>query len=353
MKIYRFALILAGFAALFFGLQRLLTPKYMSGVYDGALIAEYYSETKNHEVIFIGDCEVYENFSPMTLFGEYGITSYIRGGAQQLIWQSYYLLEDTLRYETPEVVVFNVLAMQYGEPQSEAYNRLNLDGMTLSASKLNAVNASLTKGEDALSYIFPILRYHERWQELTPDDLRYFVSRKSAGHNGYLMRNEVKPVTIIPDGAKLANYDFAEVCRVYLDKMRVLCEENGIDFVLVKAPTIYPHWYDEWEAQIESYAETHGLLYVNFLEHIDDAGIDFAADTYDAGLHLNCSGAEKLSRYFGAILTEKFGLSDKRSEPAAAAEYAAKLRDYEAMKTAQRSEFETNGKAVTFTYSKS
>ena len=110
-------------------LQRLLMPKYMGQIVEGALIAEYYEETTKHDVIFIGDCEVYENISPITLWEEYGITSYIRGSAQQLIWQSYYLLEETLKIEKPKVVVFNVLAMQYNEPQKEAYNRMTIDGM--------------------------------------------------------------------------------------------------------------------------------------------------------------------------------------------------------------------------------
>ena len=110
-----------------FLLQKLLQPKYMSDVVEGRLIAEYYGEEKNHDVIFIGDCEVYENFSPKVLWEEYGINSYIRGSAQQLIWQSYYLLEDTLRYEKPDVVIFNVLSMKYDEPQKEAYNRMTLE----------------------------------------------------------------------------------------------------------------------------------------------------------------------------------------------------------------------------------
>ena len=39
-------------------LQMLLMPKYMNDVREGALIAEYYAEEKDHDVIFIGDCEV-------------------------------------------------------------------------------------------------------------------------------------------------------------------------------------------------------------------------------------------------------------------------------------------------------
>ena len=139
------ALIIVG--SLFL-LQRLLLPKYVTDVVEGALIAEYYEEEKDHDVVFIGDCEVYENFSPVVLWEEYGINSYIRGSAQQLIWQSYYLLEDTLRYEKPDVVVFNVLSMKYNEPQKEAYNRMSLEGMRWSSSKVKAIQASMTKEEE-------------------------------------------------------------------------------------------------------------------------------------------------------------------------------------------------------------
>ena len=41
-----------------FAVQRLLVPKYMSDIIEGALIAEYYDEKTDHDVIFIGDCEV-------------------------------------------------------------------------------------------------------------------------------------------------------------------------------------------------------------------------------------------------------------------------------------------------------
>ena len=53
----------------------LLAPKYMTDIQEGALIAEYYEEKIGHDVVFIGDCEVYENFSPDVLWREYGVTS--------------------------------------------------------------------------------------------------------------------------------------------------------------------------------------------------------------------------------------------------------------------------------------
>ncbi len=295
-------------------LQRLVMPKYMSDVSEGAMIAEYYKEEKNHDVIFIGDCELYENISPVTLWEEYGINSYIRGSAQQLIWQSYYLLEDTLRYEKPQAVVFNVLSMKYNEPQSEAYNRMTLDGMKLSAAKIKSIQASMTEEEAAVEYLFPILRYHSRITELTREDFTYLFRRDKVTHNGYYMRVDVKEAGDVPEGKVLGNYQFGEKAYEYLDKMADLCEKEGIQLILVKAPSLYPYWYEEWDAQMAAYAGERGLKYYNFLNATEEIGLDFSQDTYDSGLHLNLSGAEKLSRYFGKILQEKHRVKDRRGE---------------------------------------
>lgn len=325
-------------------LQELFRPKYGYGnIPEGNLIAGYYDEPEGHDLLFIGDCEVYENFSPITLWEEYGITSYIRGSAQQLIWQSYYLLEDTLRYETPKAVVFNVLSMKYGEPQSEAYNRLNLDGMRLSASKLDAVRASMTEGESLLSYVFPLLRYHGRWSELTGRDVTGMFRREKDDHNGFLMRLDVKPAENVPQGRPLPDYSFAQTCWDYLDRMAALCADKGIQLILIKAPSLYPYWYDQWDEQIVAYAQEKGLLYINFLDLTGEVGLDFSTDTYDGGLHLNLSGAEKLSRWFGRRLTQELSLPDRREEPETAQLWAEKCARYHAMEADQRRELKEYG----------
>lgn len=321
-------------------LQRLLLPKYVTDIVEGALIAEYYEEEKDHDVVFIGDCEVYENFTPALLWEEYGINSYIRGSAQQLIWQSYYLLEDTLQYEKPEAVVFNVLALQYDEPQKEAYNRMTLEGMRWSGAKIKSIQASMTKKENFLDYVFPLLRYHSRWSELSAEDVTYMFRTEQVSHNGYYMRVDVKPAENVPSGRPLADYNFGDHAYAYLDKMTQLCKENDIELILVKAPSLYPYWYEQWETQIEEYALKHELLYINFLELTEEIGIDFATDTYDAGLHMNLSGAEKCSRYLGRVLTEETGIPNRRGEPELEAVWQDKLARYQEDMKKQYEEWE-------------
>lgn len=309
-------------------LQRLVMPKYMSEVTEGAMIAEYYGEEKNHDVIFIGDCEVYDSFVPAVLWENYGIHSYIRGSAQQLVWQSYYILEETLRYETPEVVVFNVLALKYNAPQKESYNRMTLDGMKPSLIKLKAVKASMLEEEQMLDYIFPLLRYHSRITELTKEDFHFLFHKDLTTHNGYYMRVDVAPATEVPEARPLGDYSFGDKALAYLDKITALCKEHDIKLVLVKAPTLYPHWFEQWEEQVEAYAGQHNLSYVNFLELTEECSIDYTTDTYDAGLHLNLSGAEKVTLWFGNFLQKECGLESRREEEELKGIWEKKLTDF-------------------------
>lgn len=320
-------------------LQMLLMPKYMTQFPEGALIGEYYANAGNNDVIFIGDCEVYENFSPITLWEKYGITSYIRGSAQQTIWQSYYLMEEIFRYETPKVIVFNVLAMKYDTPEStgrqsqrEAYNRMTLDTMRWSSSKWNAILASMTEEEKQrdgmFTYLFPILRYHDRWSQLTQEDFTYWFCRDTVSHNGYLMQTGVKPYTTAYAEPPLTDYGFGTNSWNYLDKMVQLCEEHDTQLVLIKAPSLSPVWWDQWDAQIEEYANQHGLLYINILDHQEEIGVDWNTDTYDAGLHLNVYGAEKASAWLGRILAETYGIPDRRNEEITSARWSETVERY-------------------------
>lgn len=324
-------------------LQALLMPKYMSDIQEGAMIEEYYAEDTDHDVIFIGNCEVYENFSPITLWEEYGITSYIRGSPQQMIWQSYYLMEETLKYEKPDVIIFDVLSMKDGTPastgnptQREAYNRMTLDGMRWSPTKVRSILASMTDGEKEnggmFLYLFPILRYHDRWSELSMEDLQYMFRKDTVTDNGYLMQVGIKGLEYEHVEKPLKNYTFHENSYYYLDKMVQLCEEQGVQLILIKAPSLSPVWWDQWDQQMVDYAAEKGVPYIHLLDYQEEIGIDWSVDTYDTGLHLNVYGAEKLSVYFGQILAQEYGLADHRNDPELSQIWEEKAETYHARK---------------------
>ena len=324
MRKFRILIIIVIFILLFLFFTRLLSPKYATSLVEGSMISQYYNESKDHEVVFIGDCEVYANFSPMVMYEEEGIKAYIRGSSQQLIWQSYYILEETLKYEIPKVVVFNVNSMRYSEPVSEEYNRLTIDYMKWSKQKVDIINASMTEEESIWYYIFPILRYHSRYDKLTEEDFEYLFKRKDNTFNGFLVNKNVKPVENLPVQRKLATYQFEDICYDYLNKITKLCKDNGIELVLIKAPSLYPYWYDEYDEQIRNYAEENDIAFYNLKNNVEEIGIDYSADTYDGGLHLNLNGATKLSKFFAKLLKENYNLTDYRGDNL----YEQKLEEY-------------------------
>lgn len=395
--------------AVLLGFQRLVQPKYASELIEGSFTGEYYREEEDHQVLMVGDCELYENFSPITLWHNYGITSYIRGNAQQLAWHSYYLLKEALEGGArPSVVVFSVLALKYDRPQKEEYNRLVFDSMKLSPLKLSALRASMMpwdygsltdtevkEGEHLADYLFPILRYHSRITELSKDDLNYYFRNKQNTISGYYMRADVLPAdeeTLRKAGiagerreeeqqelteeerefmaeqekmAKLtgdteageavmeetgfrqtSDKPLGKHAMAYLDRIRELCQERDIPLVLLKAPSLEPVWQPQWEEEITAYAKKYNLDYINMLNEYQKVGIDFAKDTYDGGLHMNVYGAEKCADYLGKHLLEKYGLEDRRKDVSSARLWRAKERRYEAKKEDQLEQVKRFGKVI-------
>ena len=328
--------------------QRLLTPKYQVGVIEGSFTEEYYKEKVPHDVLIFGDCDAYENFSPIKMYEDYGISAYIRGSGEQYIWQSYYLLRDSLRIETPKVVVLSIHNIQHEYPdRKDYYNRLTLDGMRWSKDKIDAINVSMTEDETFASYVFPILRYHDRWNQLKKSDFRHIFSKDIISHNGYYMRCDVKGIDFQRKTPARTTYKFDETSMYYLDQIRLLCAEKGIELLLVRAPIEYG-WHEQWDENIEKYAAQHGLPYINLCDYSDEMGIDMTQDTYDQGAHLNIFGSEKVSVFFGKYLIENYNLTDYRTVPAVAKEYEKDVEFYNFMRDDQLSEIEKYGKLVSY-----
>ena len=65
-------------------------------------------------------------------------------------------------------------------------------------------------------------------------------------------------------------------------------------------------------------------VYQNRISLFKEIGIDYNKDTYDGGLHLNLTGATKLSKYFAKILKENYNLTDYTGDKL----YNKKLEEY-------------------------
>ena len=85
-----------------------------------------------------------------------------------------------------------------------------------------------------------------------------------------------------------------EVVRIYMEKIKRLCEKNGADLLLVSAPSPKNYNYKKHNS-LEEYARENDLSYVDLNMKFRDIGIDWKMDSYDRGDHLNISGARRVS----------------------------------------------------------
>lgn len=294
-------------------LQRLLMPKYQGKIKEGAFTSDYYKENINHDVLMVGDCELYENVSTVKMWEKYGINSYIRGNAGQKMWQTYYLLKEAFSYEKPKVVVINALSMKYNEPKDEAYNRMTIDYMKWSKNKIDIINASKTKNENFIEYVFPILRYHDRIFDLKEEDFKYLFNKKdNVTLAGYYPKKGVKKAIKIKKEEK--NLKFGKRAYFYLNKIRTLCSSNKIKLIIIKAPILSPKWQKNWNDEMNEYSKKYKIPYYNLYKYNDEIKIDYNKDTYDGGYHLNYKGADKIGDFLGKILQRKYGVRNRKND---------------------------------------
>ena len=296
-------------------LNRIFMPKYINENRDGRITQEYYPFSAYADVIFAGSSTVFAAVDPDELWKQYGISSYVRANASQTMCISRYMIEDAIKTRKPELVCLDMTFIKYGDDFiEEPSTRKSLDGMRLSPAKIKCIEASMGEDENMADYIVPLFRFHNRWKELTWDDIRYAWYFKPVTANGYLRETEVVPA----EGAELVyTREAAPISPgniAYLEDTINLCQENGVQIMLFKTPSFSSNWSEDLDLQIEQIADAYNIRYVNFDRYNDDIGLDYSVDTSDGGSHLNAAGAVKFSDYLGKVIEECYGASDRRSD---------------------------------------
>ena len=139
--------------------------------------------------------------------------------------------------------------------------------MRWSSVKKEAIDTicEIDKKQTVLSYYLPNIRYHTRWMGLSEDDFTFEEMEKHYELKGYsaltYSYNQEGYQPLIK-GSTEERTEMVELMREYLDKNRVLCEEHGIQLVLVKTPAKSQDIgkYNTMQA----YASEHQLLFYDF-----------------------------------------------------------------------------------------
>ncbi len=294
-------------------LGKLFIPKFLNDNYwplDVTYQSFYELDEDTADVLFLGSSHAISAFFPQVLYDETGIRSFNLSSEEQSLVVSYYWLKEALRTQHPNAVVLDtVVCFPYTETPyncTEPSVRKALDPMKWSSVKLEAVTAihGMDEKETLASYLFPIIRYHARWNDLSANDIRFWP-KQNTSLKGYAVLSEDAGIEDYQplNGESSVPAGMHPVMETYLTKTAELCEAEGIELILVSTP--YLETSEAVHQAVSDYAQQHGLTYVDFNEQsvIEAMNFDFPNDMADAG-HANTSGAEKLTRYIGGVLAE-------------------------------------------------
>lgn len=293
-KLKRVILFLLVFAVLLWacsaGIQVIV--RNVSGSVSGRsrVFASVSAEKKNTiDMLVAGDSESYTSVSPMDLWDRAGIAAYDCGQPGQRIQETYYILKTAFRTQSPKLVLFETNTM-FRDP-----------------GFLKNVQLSLT---EPLAYHFPVIKYHNAWKALFDGP-----GGPKKSYKGFEIRDKVVSYEGDEEYMKETKdkAQIPEVVRIYMEKIKRLCEKNGADLLLVSAPSPKNYNYKKHNS-LEEYARENNLPYVDLNMKFRDIGIDWKMDSYDRGDHLNISGARKVTAYIGEYLADNYDLPDRRND---------------------------------------
>ena len=249
------------------------------------------SEKKNTiDVLFLGDSLSYAGISPIILYKDYGITSYVCGSSGQQMFDTYRYLEIAFENQNPKYVILETDAL---------YRKFDLADSV---------------GSDILG-VLPVFRYHDRWKNLELKDFKGEVKYTAVNeHKGYRYNDDIKG---IPNRDYMVEtteiQDMTDLSKEYFDQIAQFCKKNGAELILVSVPSVKNCNYKKHNA-IQKLADKYDVEFINLNLMPEEVPIDWEVDTRDRGDHLNHTGATKVTTYLGKYLSTTRDLKDHRMD---------------------------------------
>ena len=292
-----FALILAGLSGIFVR-KSLTTPWNMSVKVNG-----FYNEAENSlDVIYFGSSHMYCSIDPSQLEEISGLKSYIMATQEQPVWISYHYMKEALKTQDPKIMVFEVnMMVQEDEFGEEGTLHSATDPIKLSKNKVEMIYAAVPDGQRR-NYIFDIIKYHGRWEELTKEDFTQDYLEEKDPLRGYVLLEQITPIESRDNLEGVTEISPPiEKAMIYLEKMITLSEEEGFKLIFIKTPSNATVAEKKIYNAAEELAKQRGVAYIDYNMHYQELGLNLETDFYDRR-HLNNKGVEKFTPTFATYL---------------------------------------------------
>ena len=261
------------------------------------------------QVACFGNSDLYSSMIPNVVWEETGIASTMVASPLQSIRQTYYMVEQFLEKQSPQVVVIET-DMLYKHQPDRTRDYENEKGEKLMDTIADKTDTEVM--DDFIKSKFSIFVFHDKWKAL-------FKGKKMAERDlyshGYHISVKVKPFKL-EDHMKPSEYEDAmtKTQESGLLEVMELCKKNGIQVLLMEVPSMNS-WSCERHNYMQRFADEHGAKFLDFNILWKDLQISEKTDFRDRGNHMNYYGATKVSAYFGRYLKNEYDLEDLRGNP--------------------------------------
>lgn len=299
---------LALLGAVLVPIQSVMARKSLDGPWDMTnKVGGFYNEKENQfEVMFFGPSHAYAAFSPLAIWEEAGIKSYVFATQQQPLWATYTYIKEAFKTQSPALVVVEC-RMAFGDKEyyvgekDDGVTYSYMDDIPLSWNKVRLSEQSAPDLEGRLSCLFNFMKYHSRWNDLKKSDFTFDRARARDPYKGFVMLPPKEDSFPKPDaGGITGKTPLLDKNQFWLEEIIKLCQDEGVELWLVKSPSNLELEEKAMLNTVEATAAKYGVPFHDFNLDYADIGLNESL-FYDAH-HLDALGAERFSRYFAQIL---------------------------------------------------
>ena len=292
-------------------------------------VRSVFNEQKDSlDVLWLGTSHVFSAISPMELYRQTNIYSYVLGIVGERAPVAYYLAQAALREQTPKLVIVDVGVFFHSDADNKntgawqgALDALPItrmaDRVAMAKGLAETRDEPFDEGYIARS-VLPILLYHDNYTAGVEEYLNLHTDQLYP-RKGFVCTTGIKASKATPvDPAaepQTNTVEFQELLERFntnlptANALKKLCDDHGVELVFTKMPVCARKSYDgRWSVEkhmlAQSLADEMGIEFIDL--NYQDVDIDWNTDTRDGGMHLNLAGAVKATSFLGEWLSEHY-----------------------------------------------
>ncbi len=304
------------FIFLFNSVSSVLTISADDREYQG--IAALYDEPENSlDAVYIGSSNCFTFWNAQTAWKEFGIAVCPFYSSAQPLSAAEYMIKEARRTQPDAVFVVNINTLGKDEISSVITHRM-VDFLPFSLDKLKLTHFlceySNMDFEERLEYYLPIIRYHSKWDSLTPgnftqetlglkgvDIQEKHLQKQNDFTKNYMFTTEEAPIPEKIEKCLLSLLDY--------------CDSEKLKIMFVTVPRTEKDINDIKQFNtINRIIKEHGYKTLNLIDKEAETGISFATDFYNCN-HTNVHGAVKFTQRIAKELIKDYGFKNKHGDP--------------------------------------